>query len=270
MINDETLFFGLPISFSESVKLYQPKLKEMLAVNLTFAEIIEPFVTLDKGHFEGETNNNLMDFDYFFIQIIIGYMDVLEKGNEEINILDWVKSENSDTLVVKRLVRVLKFLFKSEDIQIHISENIIDKMDKNYILINKSYKIDRDTYPILKKAVCEIFDTEIKIEKKEKVSEELSELDRIFKERAESFEKIHGKKKEKNKDNITIMTIINYIIHSRFSQFTYDTIQNLTIYQIKNTFKYYQSQEVYEVDMQYRTSGQFKMKENGEHWFFDN
>ena len=42
------------------------------------------------------------------------------------------------------------------------------------------------------------------------------------------------------------------------------------IYQIKNTFKYYHSQEMYELDMKYRTSGNFKMdKKTSEHWFFD-
>ena len=74
----------------------------------------------------------------------------------------------------------------------------------------------------------------------------------------------------KNKDNLTIFTLINYIIHYKDTQYNYDTIRDLTIYQIKNTFKYYQNQEMYELDMKYRTSGNFKMdKKTSEHWFFD-
>ena len=84
-----------------------------------------------------------------------------------------------------------------------------------YILINKSYKINRDTFEDFKNLVCEILDTEINIEKKPQKSKEESELDRLFEERRLAYEKKFKKKqkREKNKDNLTIFTLINYIIH---------------------------------------------------------
>ena len=148
-------------------------------------------------------------------------------------------------------------------------------MKDNYIIINKSYKIDRDTFEDLKELVCEILDTEINIdtEQQEVVkSEEELRLERLFEEKRKQYEKRYGKKqkKEKNKDNMTIFTLINYIIHYEHTQYDYISIRNLTIYQIKNTFRYYHGQEMYDIDMKYRTSGNFKMdKKSADHWFFD-
>ena len=154
-----------------------------------------------------------------------------------------------------------------------VLDGTLDTTDKNYILINKSYKINRDNFEDFKNLVCEILDTEIKIEKKpQKKSEEDNELLSLFEKKKAEYEKKYKKKpkKDKNKDNLTIFTLINYIIHYKDTQYNYDTIRDLTIYQIKNTFKYYQNQEMYELDMKYRTSGNFKMdKKTSEHWFFD-
>ena len=38
---------------------------------------------------------------------------------------------------------------------------LLNTTDKNYILINKSYKINRDNFEDFKNLVCEILDTEI-------------------------------------------------------------------------------------------------------------
>ena len=98
-------------------------------------------------------------------------------------------------------------------------------------------------------------------------------MEKLFEQKKRKYKKKYGKKKEKkvkNKDNITIFTLINYIIHYEYTQYNYTSVRNLTIYQIKNTFKYYHGQEMYDIDMKYRTSGNFKMdKKSADHWFFD-
>mgnify|MGYP003302518958 FL=1 len=48
----------------------------------------------------------------------------------------------------------------------------------------------------------------------------------------------------------------------------YNNILDLTVYQIMNTFKLYQAKEVYKTNMDYRTSGNFKIEEEISHWFF--
>lgn len=280
MLNDQTLFFGLPIKIDENVTLYQPTLNEMIEQGFMIENILEPFITLDKRNFENEENNDkINNFDMLFVQLILAYMQYLDTEKDNINKLtlsNWINSDKSNILVIKRLIEVIKFLCKTNDVTLCL-ENIVngtlDTTDKNYILINKSYKINRDNFEDFKKLVCEILDTEIKIEKKpQKKSEEENELLSLFEKKKAEYEKKYKKKpkKDKNKDNLTIFTLINYIIHYKDSQYNYDTIRNLTIYQIKNTFKYYQNQEMYELDMKYRTSGNFKMdKKTSEHWFFD-
>ena len=280
MLNDQTLFFGLPIKIDENVTLYQPTLNEMIEQGFMIENILEPFITLDKRNFENEENNDkINNFDMLFVQLILAYMQYLDTEKDNVNKLmlsNWINSDKSNILVIKRLIEVIKFLCKTNDVTLCL-ENIVngtfDTTDKNYILINKSYKINRDNFEDFKKLVCEILDTEIKIEKKpQKKSEEEDELLSLFEKKKAEYEKKYKKKpkKDKNKDNLTIFTLINYIIHYKDSQYNYDTIRNLTIYQIKNTFKYYQNQEMYELDMKYRTSGNFKMdKKTSEHWFFD-
>lgn len=281
MLNDQTLFFGLPIKIDENVTLYQPTLNEMIEQGFMIENILEPFITLDKRNFENEENNDkINNFDMLFVQLILAYMQYLDTEKDNINKLmlsNWINSDKSNILVIKRLIEVIKFLCKTDDVTLYI-ENIVNgtlnTTDKNYILINKSYKINRDNFEDFKNLVCEILDTEIKIEKKpqKKSSEEEDELLSLFEKKKAEYEKKYKKKpkKDKNKDNLTIFTLINYIIHYKDTQYNYDTIRNLTIYQIKNTFKYYQNQEMYELDMKYRTSGNFKMdKKTSEHWFFD-
>lgn len=280
MLNDQTLFFGLPIKIDENVTLYQPTLNEMIEQGFMIENILEPFITLDKRNFENEENNDkINNFDMLFVQLILAYMQYLDTEKDNINKLtlsNWINSDKSNILVIKRLIEVIKFLCKTNDVTLCL-ENIVngtlDTTDKNYILINKSYKINRDNFEDFKNLVCEILDTEIKIEKKpQKKSEEDNELLSLFEKKKAEYEKKYKKKpkKDKNKDNLTIFTLINYIIHYKDTQYNYDTIRDLTIYQIKNTFKYYQNQEMYELDMKYRTSGNFKMdKKTSEHWFFD-
>ena len=280
MLNDQTLFFGLPIKIDENVTLYQPTLNEMIEQGFMIENILEPFITLDKRNFENEENNDkINNFDMLFVQLILAYMQYLDTEKDNINKLtlsNWINSDKSNILVIKRLIEVVKFLCKTDDVALYM-ENIVNgtlnTTDKNYILINKSYKINRDNFEDFKNLVCEILDTEIKIEKKpQKKSEEEDELLSLFEKKKAEYEKKYKKKpkKEKNKDNLTIFTLINYIIHYKDTQYNYDTIRDLTIYQIKNTFKYYQNQEMYELDMKYRTSGNFKMdKKTSEHWFFD-
>lgn len=281
MLNDQTLFFGLPIKIDENVTLYQPTLNEMIEQGFMIENILEPFITLDKRNFENEENNDkINNFDMLFVQLILAYMQYLDTEKDNINKLtlsNWINSDKSNILVIKRLIEVVKFLCKTDDVALYM-ENIVNgtlnTTDKNYILINKSYKINRDNFEDFKSLVCEILDTEIKIEKKpqKKSSEEEDELLSLFEKKKAEYEKKYKKKpkKEKNKDNLTIFTLINYIIHYKDTQYNYDTIRDLTIYQIKNTFKYYQNQEMYELDMKYRTSGNFKMdKKTSEHWFFD-
>ena len=279
MLDQQILFFGLPIKLDENTMLYQPTLNEILEKDFHIENILEPFIALDKRNFKNEEKNDKVDnFNILFIQVILGYIQFLtdEPTKTPPSLKEWIESANSDWLIVKKLIRVLKFLCKTEDIILQMSDfskENENSLNENYILINKSYKINRDTFEDLKDLVCEILDTEINIERKKEEDVDVSEIGDLFEQKRKQYEKKYGKKKqkkEKNKDNLTIFTLINYIIHYENTQYDYNSIKQLTIYQIKNTFKYYHSQEMYQLDMKYRTSGNFKMEnKTSEHWFFD-
>jgi hypothetical protein len=279
MLDQQILFFGLPIKLDENTMLYQPTLNEILEKDFHIENILEPFIALDKRNFKNEEKNDKVDnFNILFIQVILGYIQFLtdEPTKTPPSLKEWIESANSDWLIVKKLIRVLKFLCKTEDIILQMSDfskENENSLNENYILINKSYKINRDTFEDLKDLVCEILDTEINIERNKEEDMDVSELGDLFEQKRKQYEKKYGKKKqkkEKNKDNLTIFTLINYIIHYENTQYDYNSIKQLTIYQIKNTFKYYHSQEMYQLDMKYRTSGNFKMEnKTSEHWFFD-
>ena len=197
MLNDQTLFFGLPIKIDENVTLYQPTLNEMIEQGFMIENILEPFITLDKRNFENEENNDkINNFDMLFVQLILAYMQYLDTEKDNINKLtlsNWINSDKSNILVIKRLIEVVKFLCKTDDVALYM-ENIVNgtlnTTDKNYILINKSYKINRDNFEDFKSLVCEILDTEIKIEKKpqKKSSEEEDELLSLFEKKKAEYE----------------------------------------------------------------------------------
>ena len=85
-----------------------------------------------------------------------------------------------------------------------------------------------------------------------------------------AYKEAYGREaREGNDKKMTIFTLVDYIVNNKYSQYNYNTVQDLTIYQIKNTFKYYQRQEAYDIEVRYRTSGNFKMDKKSEHWFFD-
>ena len=94
MLNDQTLFFGLPIKIDENVTLYQPTLNEMIEQGFMIENILEPFITLDKRNFENEENNDkINNFDMLFVQLILAYMQYLDTEKDNINKLtlsNWI------------------------------------------------------------------------------------------------------------------------------------------------------------------------------------
>ena len=141
-IKEEGVYFAKPIKLTDKVSIYQPTLKEIIENGYSLEELIEPFITLDKQNFEEDKDNSeLNNFDIFFLQILMWYINVL-KNNEKVELGDWLNSPLSNGLVIKRLIRVFKFLFRTEDVNLYISKGIADDMNENYIMINKSYKID--------------------------------------------------------------------------------------------------------------------------------
>ena len=103
------------------------------------------------------------------------------------------------------------------------------------------------------------------------VKKELTEIELKMEKRRKEFERKKALKeaqKKKEEDTITIFDLANYIIHTDGSTFDYEKVLNLTVYQLINTFNLYRQKEGYSTFMDYKTSGNFQIEENMEHWFF--
>lgn len=157
--------------------------------------------------------------------------------------------------MINSLIDSLKFLYQTDNVNLGSKNITID----NHIVIDDS------NFDTLTNVILEMF----KIDK--------SKID--FKSKEEdlyaglSEEMIIAKKKylervgkSKKKEGISFVDIVNIIIHSN-NTIDYNSVLNMTIFQIKNTFEIINAKESYEFNKLVRISPKFDTsKEKHEHW----
>lgn len=245
LIKKEKLLFGLPIE-TEFGTLYPPTLEDFLIRDFEYSIFLRAFsinasMLLDNA--EGIKN-----FDIFLFQVA---QNVSEKD-----------------LLINDLIESLKILFRTDNVTIKSSAESLDSIG---ILINDDVLINRNNYDKLSEIVL-IMQGDGNNVLEENQRKELDELDLKFEMKRREFEKRKRKRDEslgKKENQITIYDLANYIIHTDNSQYTYDSVIKLTIYQIKNTFKLYNQKENYNLYMDYKTGG-FEIKDQIKHWYFNN
>lgn len=257
LITKDKLLFGLPIEINGMGTIYQPKLKDFIDRDFDIQKFIRAFNI--KANLIFENGEDLKDFDVFIYQLSLK----LPK----------------DKLLITELIESLKMLYKTEKVNLIM----LDEKDIHTICISieviennesKVYYLNRDNYNNLANVVLVSLDlgnntTDVEL------NEELTEIDLKIAQRRKEFEKKKAEReaklnKEDKNNEITLYDLVNYIIHVDNSQFNYQNILDLTIYQIKNTFNMYRQKENYNLFMKYKTSGQFKIDDNVNHWFFNN
>ena len=80
--------------------------------------------------------------------------------------------------------------------------------------------------------------------------------------RRKEYEKRLGK--HKNDKGLTILDMINILIHT--SNFKYEDILNMTLYQLKNSFDVLTKKDAYDTTVMYMVSPKFEIKDKQEHW----
>ncbi len=245
LIKKEKLLFGLPITIDGFGTIYQPKMEDFLLTNFDFAKFARAFKI--NADLLPQSNSEIKNFDIFLFQLT---------------------SNSEENLLIEELMESLKILYKTDDVKIYIKGN---EMDSIGISINDEIFINRNNYDELSNIVQIIMGEGNNVLEKE-TQKELSEIDAKIAKRRREFEKRKREREKdlKKSDNVTtIFDLINYIIHSNYSQFTYDSAIKLTIYQIKNTFNLYRQKENYQLMIDYKTGG-FEIKDKIIHWFFSN
>lgn len=252
LIKDEILLFGLPIKIKKIGTIYQPTLKDYINNNIDIQNFMGLFnIKID---LLVENSEDLKNFDFFLLQMIQG-----EKGN----------------LYIFQLIKYLKLLYRTDEVKlVEMKDKDLNSIGISIKVENEEYFINRENYDNLVEIISIMLGNGNNIKEKE-LKDELNEIDLKIAKRRKEFERKKAmrearlKKENIEKDNsLTILDIINYIIHTDNSQYNYDNILDLTVYQIMNTFKLYQAKEVYKTNMDYRTSGNFKIEEEINHWFF--
>ena len=238
-LSNSILLFGLPIELEHGLgTIKQPLLKDFNSFDINrFLRIFNMDKLFPQKEFEGfKTLDKIMLFSSIT-------KDGVGKGIYN----DFFKS--------------LSILYETEDIKLTIDDTK-ENFDQYIIIIDDIYKIDRHNFGYLCNIILQITGSEVQTDEKG----EMTEIEKKIAQRRREFELAHPKKDE---DTYTIYDLANYIIHTDETNFTYDSIQELTIYQLKNTFQMYSLKESYKTFMQYKTSGGFEIDEERKHWFFN-
>lgn len=241
LISKEKLLFGLPINIPNMGTIYQPKLRDFVNNDFNYAKFKGVF-SIKKDMFLEDTNEDydkIKDFD------LIIYMNLIED-----------------------LIKSLKLLYKTDEIKIgELRSNDLSSI-KILIKANEEvYCLDRENYAEFANRVLILLYSGNNVAEEE-VKEELDEIElKMLKKRREFEKKKQKNKPKENDDNgVTIYDIANYIIHVD-NKYNYDSVLDLTIYQLINSYYLYHQKENYNIFMDYKTSGQFKIEEKIEHWF---
>ena len=238
-LNKNVLLFGLPIELEHGLgTIKQPLLKDFNSFDLN--RFLRVF-SMDKVFPQKELKS------YKALDKIILFSSITKDGIGKGIYNDFFKS--------------LSILYETEDIKL-IIDDTKENFDQYIITIDGTYKIDRYNFSYLCGIVQEITGSEVQTDEQG----EMTELEKKIAQRRREFELAHPKKEE---DVYTIYDLANYIIHTDETTFTYQNIQELTIYQLKNTFQMYSLKESYKTFMEYKTSGSFEIDEERKHWFFN-
>ena len=238
MISKNVLVFGMSVKLDNNLGSFeQIKLKDLVQSDMELEELISPFV-LDRKIAEMFESKKL--FYVFFLEEILkkkdGFLDSLKKS--------------------------LSFIYKTE--------NIIVDNDNCLVIIDEKYILDADNFEYLCNSICRLFmvnRNEIQRsydKERDNANKEETETDRKFREMRERS--LRNRNKSKEDEVFTLTDMANYLVHC-FEKYTYENIQDLTIWQLKNSFNLYQKKDGYRIEMMYRTSGSFEMKNEVKHWF---
>ena len=223
---------GLPINLKELGVIYQPTIKELLLIEMTNKEVVQPFL-LHKGIVLGDEDDELRrvlkNFDLFFLS--------------ERNLLD-------------SLIISLKILYKTENVLL-CDNNVLEQQS---IIVDDNIIINRDNYDKLADVVLGMFVAERpKKQEEEKVNLPTEKHRKIW----EKMQKSKARKQLKAQMNLC--DIINIVCHgSKF--FTYKDIVDFTYYQLVTSYKTIMNIDNYNEFTQYKLSTKFDIKTDIKHW----
>ena len=232
-------FFGLDIPLEKYGlgKIRQPKIIDFLSKDIEMDNFFYPFVMNDIIVGQSEEKESVLK-----LKDSIGDLTFL--------LINCMQSGRNDILI--SIKDSLEFLYG-------------DKMtitDKLTIKIG-DVEIDNSNFPMLCSVILEMLKIDkSKLKFDKPIKKEMSAIEKEFERRRREYEKRLGK--EKNEKDLTILDMANISIHT--SNFKYEDILNMTLYQLKNSFDVLTKKDVYDTAVMYMVSPKFEVKDKQEHW----
>ena len=222
----------------------QLTLNEFIDLNADINEFVQPFLLDKKILLNNDKNideilNNIKDLSFLFLY-----------------------EQLTNYPILNNLLKSLTMIYETDDIY-------IDK-DNVTIVVNNGINdtrciIDDENFHILSTVICEMVGVEKPKNQQVKLNKEMTEIESEFERRRQKYLQMQQGNKAKKNEGYTILDIANIVIH--FSSFTYNDVFNMTIYQLKNSFKVLAKKDSYMVNLLHRISQKFDTsKEKFVHW----
>lgn len=242
---------GLPINLEKEGLgiIHQPRVKDFVLSGIDISSFSHPFI-LSKDMIADRNegvDNALSELGRLkFLMVYDELTKATRKLTGQLGIIDLLK-------------QALKMLYKTDNITVMstISTIIVD----GKVLIND------DSFEILSTLIIEMLRIDIeemkkKIEKERKDKEDESDpWKKLFKER----EKEYQEQTKKDKKEFSILDIINIVVHSQDSV-DYDSVFNLTVYQLKNSYEVLIKKENFNINLLHRISPNFQATDELKLW----
>ena len=233
--------FGLDIPLEEYGlgRMKQPKIIDFLSKDIGIEDFFYPFVINDVLIGSSEDKDAVLKLKESLGDLTFLMVNCMQSGRTDL--LESIKES-------------LEFLY---DDKFDITDRLTIKVG--------DVEITNSNFSIL----CEVILEMLKIDKSKlkfdkPIKKEMSAIEKEFERRRREYEKRLGKK-EKDK-NLTILDMANISIHT--SNFKYDDILNMTLYQLKNSFDVLTKKDAYDTNTMYLVSPKFEFKDSNkhEHW----
>ena len=215
----------------------QPKIKDFLSKDIGIDGFFYPFVMNDIIIGQAKENNSIIELKKSLGDLTFLLVNCVQ--SKRIDILDSIKTN-------------LEFLYGQE---VEVTEKFTIKVGE--------HEINNSNFQILCDVILELLKVDkSKLKFDKPVKKELSVIEQEFEKRRRLYEERNNKKK--NDKDLTLLDMINVIIHS--SNFKYEDILDMTLYQLKNSFDVLVKKDTYNTTLKYMVSPKFEIKENQEHW----
>ena len=233
------LVLGLPIPIEGLGKIYQPTIQELIEHYKDVESFFTPYlisIKLYEKYFTQEILKTIKDFDLFFLVDAQG--KYLIQGREKEGLIE-------------DLVYSLTLLYKTN--------NVILNFEKEKIIIDNMYEINRYNFDLLSEYV-------MKIGMKEKIVPEKKEVFKSERKR-KLYEKLEKRRAEIRRRNAPILgDFINTLANNPVRGYSYEEIRKMTIWQILKCYSEILNIDRHEQMMKYKVSYKYNVEDEIEHW----